>query len=115
MANRGDTLCLSLKYKVNGEDMVKDAYEEIEFQINNAKSQKAIKKLLSNGGIVWDTVMEETGDMFTGYVVKLDQSETFSLVAGPSQVQLRVKMNGQVGSSKESTFSLGSVLSDKVL
>ena len=115
MANRGDTLCLCLKYMVNGEDMIEGAYEEIEFQINNAKNQKAIKKLLSRGEIVWDTVEEESGEMFTGYVVNLDQIETFNLVAGQSQVQLRVKKDGKVGSSKESAFCLGSTLSDKVI
>lgn len=115
MPNRGDTLCLCLKYKLNGEDLVKDAYEEMEFQINPAKSQKAIKKLLSNGGIVWGSVEEEGGEIFTGYLVNLNQTETFTLVAGPSQVQLRIKKDGEVGSSRESTFDLGSVLSDKVI
>lgn len=116
MPNRGDTLCLCLKYKIEGEDLVEGAYEELEFQINSAKSQKAIKKLLSKGEIVWGSVIEEkTGELFTGYLVNLSQSETFTLVAGPSQVQLRVKKDGQVGSSKESQFELGSVLSDKVI
>ena len=116
--NRGDTVCLMLNYQLNGEDLVEGAYEEIELQINNENSSKAIKKLLSNGGIVWETVtfyndgVEET---FTGYVVHLTQSETFNLSAGQSMAQLRIKMNGEVGSSTNSSFSLGSVLSTKVL
>ena len=69
----------------------------------------------ANGGIVCGSVEEEGGEIFTGYLVNLNQNETFTLVAGPSQVQLRIKKDGEVGSSKESTFDLGSVLSDKVI
>ena len=53
--------------------------------------------------------------MFTGYYVKLSQRESFALNAGPSMVQLRVKVDDEVGSSEESTFDLGAVLSSKVL
>ena len=115
MPNRGDTLCLLLKYQLNGEDLVEGAYDEMEFQINNANSQRAIKKLYSKGEIKWGTVVEDNGDTFTGYLVDLDQNETFTLVTGPSTVQLRIKKNDDVGSSAESTFKLGPVLSNKVL
>ena len=113
---QGDTVSLLLKYQLNGEDLQKDAYDEIELQINKEGSSKAIKKLLSNGGIKWGTVVEEDGSEFTGYYVDLNQSETFALIAGQSQVQLRVKSkDGQVGSSPESMMSLGTTLSNKVL
>ena len=112
--NRGDTIDLMLNYQLNGEDLKEGAYDEIELQINNESSSKAIKKLLSNGGIVWKTVTYD-GGTFTGYVVELDQNETFSLNAGPSTVQLRIKMNNEVGSSENSTFTLGNVLSKKIL
>lgn len=112
--NRGDTVCLMLNYKINGQDLVRDAYDEIELQINNESSSKAIKKLLSNGGIKWSTI-DYSGGTFTGYVVNLTQEETFKLATGQSTVQLRIKLNGQVGSSENSTFDLGAVLSTKVL
>ena len=116
--NRGDTVCLMLNYQLNGEDLIQGAYEELELQINNENSSKAIKKLLSNGGIVWDTVTyynEGIEETFTGYVVHLTQSETFSLSTGQSTAQLRVKMNGEVGSSDNSYINLGAVLSTRVL
>ena len=115
MPNRGDTLCLLLKYQLNGADLVEDAYDEMEFQINSASSQRAIKKLYSKGEVKWGTVVEEDGNVFTGYLVDLNQKETFALVTGPSTVQLRIKIKDDVGSSKETTFKLGSVLSDKIL
>lgn len=116
--NRGDTVTLMLNYQVNGEDLQNGAYEEIELQINNESSTKSIKKLLSTGEIRWETVEYTTGggsDSFTGYVVHLSQDETFLLNAGQSSVQLRIKQNNQVGSSSTSMFTLGAVLSSKVL
>lgn len=112
--NRGDTVCLMLNYQINGNPLVQGDYDEMEFQINNENSSKSIKKLLSNGGIKWKTV-EYDGETFTGYVVELSQEETFLLSAGQSMVQLRIKKDGEVGSSDSSMFSLGAVLSTKVL
>lgn len=116
--NRGDTVTLMLDYQVNGNDLEYNAYDEIELQINNESSSKAIKKLLSAGDINWETIDYQVGDeqhSFTGYVVHLTQEETFSLNAGQSTVQLRIKQNGQVGSSATSMFTLGAVLSSKVI
>lgn len=116
--NRGDTVTLMLDYQVNGSPMVQDAYDEIELQINNQNSSKSIKKLLSDGTIKWETVTYDSGGgqgTFTGYVTRLDQDETFLLSAGQSQVQLRVKKNDEVGSSSTSSFTLGAVLSSRVL
>lgn len=113
--NRGDTVCFGLDYNLNGSPLQEDAYQEIEFQINNEKSSKSIKKLFSKGEIVWGTIEKRNGEMFTGYYVKLSQKESFMLNAGPSMVQLRIKVDDEVGSSDESSFDLGAVLSSKVL
>lgn len=115
--NRGDTVTLMLNYKVNGRNLVQGAYQEIELQINNESSSKSIKKLLSDGGINWETVTYVTdgaSGRFTGYVVHLSQDETF-LLNGEVTCQLRVKMNNEVGSSDESGFDLGSSLSSTVI
>jgi len=112
--NRGDTVALMLNYQINGTPLTEDGYQEIELQINNETASKSIKKLLSQGDIVWET-LTYSGGTFTGYVVHLDQNETFLLRSGESQVQLRVKKDGEVGSSDMSEFDLGDVLSQKVL
>ena len=111
---RGDTCYLLLNYQVNGSDLVEGAYEEIEFQINKDTGSKSIKKLLSSGDIVWKQI-NYSGGSFTGYVVYLDQEETFLLSSGESSVQLRIKMDGEVGSSEIAEVSLGTVLSSKVI
>ena len=116
--NRGDTVSLMLDYQINGSPLEEGAYDELELQINNQNSSKSIKKLLSDGTITWKTIHYNDGSSdrtFTGYVADLDQEETFKLVAGQSMVQLRVKMGNQVGSSGSSTFTLGAVLSTRVL
>ena len=112
--NKGDTVNLLLDYQINDEPLQRDAYQEIELQINKDTSQKSIKKTLSSGEIKWETV-EYDGGTFEGYVVHLTQSETISLGAGQAMVQIRVKMNGEVGSSASSMFSLGDALSTSVL
>lgn len=116
--NRGDTICLMLDYQVNNEPLVEGAYEEIELQINNESASKSMKKTLTGGDIVWETVTylnNGVEESFTGYVVHLTQSETFSLNAGQSEAQLRIKMNGEVGSSENSKIKLGAVLSSTVI
>ena len=116
--NRGDTVCLMLNYYINGSPLVEGDYQEIELQINNESSAKAIKKLLSRGEIVWETVTynnEGSEETFTGYVVNLTQEETFKLATGQSTVQLRIKKDEEVGSSATTMFNLGAVLSSKVL
>ena len=121
MLRRGDTFCIMLEYQVNGEDLVEGAYQEIELQINYDKSAKnSIKKLLSANDITWETVtykdeIDGTEKTFTGYVVHLNQDETFMLSSGNSTCQLRIKMDDEVGSSETSDFKLGDTLSSKVL
>lgn len=116
--NRGDTVALMLNYQLNGSPLVEGAYDEIELQINNQSSSKSIKKLLSKGEIAWKTInynVNGSTESFTGYVANLNQEETFLLSAGQAMVQLRVKIGDQVGSSANSTFTLGAVLSSEVL
>lgn len=112
--NRGDTVALMLNYLVNGASIGQGDFDDIELQINRDGSATSIKKLLSKGEIVWET-LEYAGGTFTGYVVHLSQEETFALREGESQVQLRVLKRGQVGSSEISDFSLDAVLSKQVL
>ena len=111
---QGDTITLMLDFQVNGSDLVQGAYQEIELQINKEGKDKSIKKLLSNGGINWETVTLSDGTEFTGYVVRLTQSETFNLGSNLS-CQLRIKMDGEVGSSAQTDINLDSVLSTQVL
>lgn len=114
---QGDTICLMLDYQINGQSLVEGAYDEIELQINKQGTNKAIKKLLSNGEITWETVTYNDGGTeqeFTGYVVRLTQNETFNLGAF-LQCQLRIKMDDEVGSSGMTDVDLGDVLSTQVL
>ena len=116
--NRGDTVSLMLDYQINGEPLVNGAYEEIELQINKDSSSRALRKTLSGGSIKWETLTySDNGveEVFEGYVVHLSQAESLALANGQSQVQLRVKLNGQVGSSSQRNFVLGDTLSTQIL
>lgn len=118
--NRGDTAYLLLNYQVNGSPMTQGAYQEIELQINKQDDFRSIKKLLSNGEIFWGenfTYLDNFGDeqSFTGYVCSLTQDDTFKISSGKSNIQLRVMINDEVGSSEIQSVDLGCVLSDKVL
>lgn len=117
--NKGDTACLLLNYEVNGSPLTEGAYQEIEFQINPQKHFNSVKKLLSKGEIVWATVEyeddEQTTQTFTGYVTYLSQDDTFKIGEGDAKVQLRIKMNNEVGSSDLTEITLGNVLSKEVI
>ena len=117
--NRGDTAILMLNYTINGDPLVEDAYQEIELQINRENGSESIKKLLSDGSIEWGTLSYEDDEghsqTFTGYYCALNQQETFSLSAGRANVQLRILVSDEVGSSAISSFELGQTLSAKVL
>lgn len=116
--NRGDTACILLNYEVNGSPLVEGAYQELEFQINPQMYFNSVKKLLSKGEIVWDTVeYEEEGqtETYTGYVAYLTQEDSFRIGTGTSTCQLRVMMNGEVGSSELTEIDLGDVLSKEIL
>lgn len=116
--NEGDTACLMLNYQLNGLPLEEGKYEEIEFQINQQKSNNSIKKLLSRGEIEWATVTyieDNIEKSFTGYVTYLSQKDTFRMQDGVATCQIRILMNGEVGSSEYSNFDLGKALSVKVL
>lgn len=119
MLNRGDTVCLLLNYNLNGEPLVEGAYQEIELQINKQDIYNNVKKTLSDGSIMWGevTYIDDQGDeqTFIGYYANLSQEETFRLSTGNSDVQLRIMLNDEVGSSAISNISLGQVLSKKIL
>ena len=116
--NEGDTVKLLLDYTINGSPMVEGDYDEIEFQINPQCSTNAIKKLLSKNEIVWGTatyVEDNVTHEFTGYMCDLDQEDTFKIRDGVADCQLRVLIDGEVGSSEISALDLGNALSHKVL
>lgn len=116
--NRGDTTHLILNYQINGEDLQKDAYEEIELQINKQGSFNSVKKKMSLGEIVYGDVTyisEGIEKTFTGYYTQLTQEETFKLSSGKSNVQLRIMVNDEVGSSAISDITIGNTLSSEVL
>ena len=111
---QGDTITLLLDYQLNGVPLndVGDI-QEMELQINKQGGSKAIKKLLSSGEIEKGT-LETTNGTYTGYYVRLSQSETFSLGASLS-CQLRVKKDDEVGSSSQTMINSDAVLSTQVL
>ena len=109
--NKGDTLSFTLDFLIDGQDpLEKDAYHEMELQLNEeGGSRKNIKLLLSTGQIQWD-------DDLGKYVVSLSQEETFRL---PNRMayQLRIldEVSEEVYSSQIGHFCLGDVLSKKIL
>ena len=116
--NEGDTTLLLLDFTINGQPMEEDAYDELELQFNEQCSNTSVRKLLSAGDIVWGTATYEEDDEiknFTGYVCPLTQEETFKLREGITKCQLRVMLDGEVGSSEIIQFGLGDTLSREVL
>lgn len=117
--NKGDTAYLLLNYTLNGQPLEQGAYQEIELQINKQDAHKSIKKLFSKNEIVWEENMQYkdtdgTTKNFTGYVCELSQKETFSLPE-TIDVQLRIMLNNEIGSSTISSLEIGKVLSHKTL
>lgn len=118
--NKGDTAYLLLNYTLNGEPLVEGAYQEIELQINKQDEFRSIKKLMSNGDIYWGTDMtyidqEGQTQTFTGYVCELSQEDTFTVSSGVSQIQLRIMLDEEVGSSTQTSLDIGKTLSNKIL
>lgn len=117
--NEGDTACLILNYELNGSPLVEGAYDEIEFQINPQTNFSNVKKLLSKGEIVWGSASYVDGEghtqTFTGYITYLTQADTFKIKDGTADVQLRVLIDDEVGSSEISTINIGNTLSTEVL
>ena len=123
MNNRGDTVYVILNYQINGSALEEGAYQEIELQINNQASFNSVKKLLSDDSIRWGTIQylddNDVEQTFTGYYAFLSQEETFRLMGArqvtKSNVQLRIMIGDEVGSSAITDLDLGNVLSSKVL
>lgn len=116
--NEGDTAWLLLNFKLNGEDLQEDAYQEIELQLNPQGEYNAVKKTLSDGSIEWGTVVYTVDDQeetFIGYIALLSQEETFRLRKGKCSYQLRVLVNDEVGSSAIGEVDIGDALSTEVL
>ncbi len=116
--NEGDTAWLMLNYKLNGDDLVQGAYQEIELQLNPQSDFNAVKKTLSDGSIEWGTVVYMDGNVektFTGYIASLTQAETFQLRKGKCKYQLRILVNDEVGSSAIGEVDIGDALSTEVL
>lgn len=118
--NKGDTAYLLLDFNVNGQPMQEGEYQELELQINVQGNYRAIKKLLSKGEIFWDsgyTYLDAEGNeqTFAGYIASLDQDDTFLISQGKAEVQLRVLIDGEVGSSPIAELIIGDALSDEVL
>ena len=109
--NKGDTISLVLDFLIDNKDpLEKDAYHEMELQLNEeGGTRKSIKLLLSTGDIEWD---DELGK----YVVSLTQEQTFKL-PNNMEYQLRIldELSEEVYSSCIGHFCLGDVLSKKVL
>ena len=106
--NKGDTIRLILDYSINDAPIEENQFEELELQLNKDSFGKYnIKKLLSTGGIFWDTNLSK-------YVSFLSQEESFKL---PNKVdyQLRCYNDGSVISSCIGHFIIGDILSKEVL
>lgn len=114
MSNKGDTLQLTLNYTLNGNALEKDAYDDMELQLNSQSGSNSVKLLLSNGDIGYD-------ESSSKYKAFLSQAQTFKLKQSELnedseiEYQLRILIGTKVISSGVSTFTLGPVLSKKVL
>jgi hypothetical protein len=114
MFNKGDTLSLILDYTINDKPLEKDAYDEIELQLNSQSNKNSVKLLYTNNEIIYD-------DATTKYQASLSQSQTFQLkqdelnTDSEIEYQLRILLATNVISSAVGTFTLGPVLSSKVL
>ena len=65
--NKGDTLRLILDFPVNGKDITKDQFDELELQINPESFGKYFVKLLkSKGELFWS-------DEFSKYVTRFQE------------------------------------------
>ena len=109
--NKGDTISFTLDFLIDGKTpLEKDAYHEMELQLNEeGGTRKNIKLLLSAGQIQWD-------DDLGKYVVSLTQDQTFML-PNRMEYQLRIldEESEEIYSSKIGYFCLGDVLSKTVL
>ena len=106
--NKGDSIRLVLDYSVNGKEIKKDQFEDLELQLNKESFGKYhVKLLLSRGEMAWDEDLQK-------YVAYLPQEESFKL---PNKVeyQLRCYNDGSVISSNIGFFFMGDILSKEML
>ena len=92
---------------MNGSEIKENDFDEIELQLNYQDKRYALKLLLSEGGIVWDSTLNK-------YVAYLTQEQTYALKSNV-EYQLRVLKGDTVSSSVIGKFDLGETLSKKVL
>ncbi len=112
---QGDTITILLDYQLNGTPLAEVVgIQEIELQINKQTGNKAIKKLLSNGGIELGELQLSDGSTYYGYYVRLSQQETFD-VGSSLSCQVRVKKDNEVGSSSQTMVNSEAILSTQVL
>jgi len=99
--NKGDTVHLQLDYRINGDPLQNNAYDEIEFMLSGMRFS------LSEGRIYWHDLEEL-------YCIDLTQEETMRLLA-ESPYQIRIKIDGEVISSDISKLEVGKSLSRDIL
>lgn len=103
---RGDTKNFNFKVKRGTEYVDGSIYTEVEVQFNKQNNYYAIKKLLSNGEVSWET------DHFT---CPLSQEDTFKLMEGDNDVQVRLYINEDCKGTIIKRINVGEVLSNDVL
>lgn len=99
--NKGDTVHLLLDYRINGDPLQFNAYNEIEFVLAGLTFR------LSEGRVYWSELEEL-------YCIDLSQEETMKLLP-ESAYQIRIKIGDEVISSDVSTLEVGKVLSRDIL
>ena len=96
--NQGDALYIALDYKVNGNRITENQFDEIEFYIGDNRY------LLSEGQIVWNS---DDGK----YFVFVNQIETFKLQRNPIEYQIRLRKGTEVISSPIEKLDIGKSIS----
>ena len=98
--NQGDALYIALDYKVNGESITENQFDEIEFCIGENRY------LLSEGQIVWNEDAQK-------YYIFVNQLETFKLQRNPIEYQLRLRKGEEVISTPVEKLTVGKTISTK--
>lgn len=101
MPNHGDTLKITLNYRVAGQPIAEGFFDEIEFCLGEKRFT------LTEGTVVWDNALE-------AYTIELTQADTFAL-NDADKYQLRVKKDTAVASSGQQTITFGPTISRTVL
>lgn len=115
MKNKGDSFYCTLTIKVNGTNIIKNQFPEIELQVNPQYENFAIKKLLTLNEIEWN---ESLGK----YTVYFSQTDTYKML-DKNYCDIRLYTKNATDSNMPyvksahatTTLNLGDVLSRKVL